>query len=1112
MKNEKIIQGMTEKQKLSLLTDSKALNAPWLDTLGVPRLSVADYSALTKDSAVPSLDILASSFDFALVREIGKLAAENGAAKGVNFVVSPDISVDLSAGGKGFSEDPYLCGMLGSALLSGFKGAGCSAAVSDLSIRETDFDYTDVNLKDTVLHDFFLKSIEFASASSDCDAIVSSEAVTDEGSEVGRLERLYFKNVNPDIPHLIDSATAEGTVASVNGGAVMCLNGSAVAISAALDNYRKMRQGVDDGSVTITELEKAVKAGSAISEKTVNEAVDSVINFLFECSMRRKPAEEKTRDELLEYVYARTAVLLKNAAALPLVKGQRVATIGPLPKSSNFTTVFAEACKKSGVVYIGHAEGYELNSELGGGLVAGAASLAHLADVTIVFLDEPEGNSTLSANRLEILNTVNKKKSKTIAVCINRAIDLDIDGQCDAIMLAALNGRESEEALSKLLLGKVSPSGKLAKTIYRDRTGYYNEVIRKDRQSDKIGRYLGYRMYDAAGITEMYPFGHGLTYSQIKYSGLKLKGNELTFTIQNKGKYFVTETVEVYIGKKSSALSVPKKELKFIACKGLKPHEKALISIRLDYLENSLSVYDSIEGQSALEAGEYDVYIGRSLFDIRLQTTFTRGGKKFVPESSPTPTIFKSSTNIHSGSYKLNDNRTESTKNPVQTIFILTTVIAVLAGIALPLIAYYQPDMAMLSYILLGAVGGLWLIVLITFIVITVKRRNNMRLRAARTTFDEEQWDLETLSDVLPLTELFADMESFSGEKRVRAKKTVRTDYDKSQYIDQTATFDAVCARYVSYLKGSGVSISAQKAKAVLSSLASSRLLVLRNSDKNLIRLFTSATSRFFGTPEFFADARGYKVAFDLFADYNGIKSAVAFAEREPHKMTFVTMDGVDMKSIRSYFTPLIAGFANINHPHTLDIKNSIGEKVTYVIPPNMWFFLTESSPVNAPLPAFVTDLGSVIDLQLSSVPAGGRPADSDGIPYEQYVWMTDATRNALDFDEAHWKKIDKLEEYVRSQAGEYSISNKKWGKLERFVSVYCACGDENTDIADAMREALDHAISVNLIHGMVSVLIGKHSGDAPSLIDTVDHALGQDYDNETEGVLKVYNAEGISR
>lgn len=1113
MKYEKIIQGLTEKQKLSLLTDGKALSAPWLDTVGVPRLSVAQYSAVTKDTAVPSLDVLASSFDFSLVREIGKLATESAAAKGANFIVSPDISVDLSADGAGFSEDPYLCGLLGSALLSGFKGAGCSAAIGDLAIRETDFDFTDANLSDSVIHDFYLRPFEFASSTADCDAVVSSDAVTDEKSETGRMEKLFFKLINPDVPHLIDSATAEGTVASVNGGAVLCLNGSAVAISAALENYRKMRQGVDDGSVTVTELEKAVRAGSAISEKTVNEAVDNVINFLFECAKRRRPPEEKTRADLLEYVYSRTAVLLKNANGLPLTKGQRVATVGPLPKSSNFTTVFSDACKKSGVVYIGHAEGYDFDSEIGTGLVQGAASLAHLADVTIVFLDEPEGRTSVSANRMEILNTVNKKKSKTIAVCLNRAIDLDIDAQCDAIMLASLNGRESEEALSKLLLGKISPSGRLAKTIYRDRSGYYNEVIRKDRSSDKIGRYLGYRMYDTAGIAEMYPFGHGLTYSQVKYSGLKLKGNELSFTVQNKGKYFITETIEVFIGKKSSALAVPQKELKCVINRLLKPHESARISVRLDYIEKSLFAYNSIEGNSSLESGEYNVYIGRSLFDIRLNTTFTKNGKTFVPETRQTPTIFKSSTNIHSGAYKLNDNREVSTKNPAQTIFILTTIVAALAGIALPLIAHYQPEMAMMSYIILGAIGGLWMIALISFIVITVNRRNKARLRAARTTYDEEQWDLESLSDVLPLTELFADIEQLSGEKRVRSvKKSVKEDYDKAQYIDQTLTFDAICGRYIKHLAVYGIKISTQKAKALLSALASSRLLIIRNSDKNLIRTFSAATSKFFGTPEFFADARGYKKAYDLFADGNGIKPAVDYAVREPHKMTFVTMDGVDMKSIRSYFTPLIAGFANINQSHTVDIKNSIGEKVTYVIPPNMWFLLTESSPVEMPLPAFVTDLGSVIDLMLSPTTSGGKSDETDGIPYEQYSWMTDATRSVLQFDEAHWKKIDKLEEYVKSISSEYAISNKKWGKLERFVSVYCACGDENTDVVDAMREALDHAISVNLIHGMVAAIIGKNNGESPSLIDTVDHALGQDYDNETEGVIRVYNAEGISR
>lgn len=1115
MKNDKIIAGMTEKQKLSLLTDSAALSAPWLDTLGVPKISVADYAATVKDiAAMPPLGVLASSFDFSVVREIAKRVGETAAKKGANFMVSPDISVDMSAGTEGLSEDPYLCGLLGAAFLSGFKGAGFSAAVSDLAIRETDFDHTDVNVDDCVIRDFFLKPMEFASRSADCDAVVSAEALAEEDdSETARLQKLFLKDVNNVIPRLVGNASADGTVSSINEGAVLCLNGSAVALSAALDNYRKLRQGVDDGSVTLGELEKAVKSGAAISEKSVNEAVDNVISFMFACYKRRHPAEEQTRPDLLEYVYTRTAVLLKNAAALPITKGQRVASVGPLPQNCEFIAKFSELCASAGVTYVGHADGYDLDAELGGNLMSDAVKLAQSADVTVVFLDETADRTALSANRIEVLNLINKTKGKTVAVCIDRAVDLDIDGVCDGILLATLNGRESETALSRLLLGYASPSGKLAKTIYRDRSSYYNDIIKKDRAADKLGRFLGYRLYDAAEIDEVYPFGHGLTYSSVKYSSIALRGNELSFIVQNKGRFHITETAEIYIGKKESALAVPKKELKCVVNRDLKPGEKARIAVLLDDFAVSLGAYDSGDGTTALETGEYIIYVGRSVSDIRLQTTVSLSGKSFARESRQTPTALRVGTNIHSGAYKLNDNRTEPAKNPVLPIFILMSVLTAISDIALPLIMYYVPDMTLLSYVLLGVINGTWVAVLVIFIVVTTKRRNRARLRAARTSFDEEQWDLESLTDVLPLTELFADRDDVAGEKRVRAKKSgLQDDYDKAQYIDQSLTFDMLCKRYVNHLASFGVGISAQKAKTVLAAIASSRLILLRNEDRNLMRVFVSATSKFFGVTEFFADARAYRMSYDVFAEYNGIKNAVAFAERENHKMTFVSMDGVDMRNIRTYFTPMIAAFANLTQPFTVDIKNSMGEKISYVISPNMWFFMTESSPVGAPLPSFVTDFGSVVNLKLTSVPVTGRAATTDGIAYEQYAWMTESCRNMLDFDEANWKKIDKLEEYVVSQIGDFAIGNKKWGRLERFVSVYCACGEDAEDRADAMREALDNAVAVDLIHGMAATVMGKHKEGTPSLIDTTERVLGQDYASETSIALRTYDAEGVSR
>ena len=442
------------------------------------------------------------------------------------------------------------------------------------------------------------------------------------------------------------------------------------------------------------------------------------------------------------------------------------------------------------------------------------------------------------------------------------------------------------------------------------------------------------------------------------------------------------------------------------------------------------------------------------------------------------------------------------------------TVLAALADISLPLIMHYQPDMTKLSYILLGAINGLWLIMFIVFVVVTVKRRNRARLRAARTAYDEEQWDLESLSDVLPLTELFADMETGGIEKRARTgRRRVQDNYDKSQYIDQSASFDSICKRYIKHLSMFGVGITTQKAKSVLAAIGSSRLLVLRNEDKNLMRMFATATCRFFGSPEFYADAKGYRVPFDVFSERNSIKNAVTYAGREPHKMTIVALDGVDMRKIRAYFTPMIAAFANVTQSFTADIKNPSGEKESYLIPPNMWFLITESSPVNTPLPSFVTDFGAVINLKLSSVPSAGKANPTDGISYEQYTWMTDTCRNALNFDEANWKKIDKLEDFVSSQIPEYSVGNKKWGRLERFVSVYCACdGSESTDRTDAMREALDYTVATNLIHGMASAIVGRHNPESPSLLDAVDRIIGQDYDFETVSAIKLYNSEGISR
>ena len=131
--------------------------------------------------------------------------------------------------------------------------------------------------------------------------------------------------------------------------------------------------------------------------------------------------------------------------------------------------------------------------------------------------------------------------------------------------------------------------------------------------------YVGYRYYDTFGVEPTYPFGHGLSYTQFKYSGLKaeLSGDTLkvSFTVKNAGKRAGKEVAQVYVSAPRGKLDKPLQELKaFHKTRLLQPGGEEKIE-----LEIPLRLIASYDGNKwLLEDGEYEIRVGASSRDVRL--------------------------------------------------------------------------------------------------------------------------------------------------------------------------------------------------------------------------------------------------------------------------------------------------------------------------------------------------------------------------------------------------------------------------------------------------------------------------------------------------------------
>ena len=270
--------------------------------------------------------------------------------------------------------------------------------------------------------------------------------------------------------------------------------------------------------------------------------------------------------------------------------------------------------------------------------IAQAAIAAKEADTVLLFLGanpmitcKEEIDRThimLPYTQQKLLEEVCKVNSNVILVLISSVpYDLRMAQDCEnvrAILLCAEGSMELGNAVMDVITGKKSVAGRLPMTWYGSLDGFPDindyDIIQKGRT---------YQYYEGEAL---YPFGYGLTYSEMEYSGLTVQLKDYTkllvqAEVSNIGKYRSDEVVQLYIRKKDSTVKRPFCQLKgFERLKDLKPGEKRNVSFAV--LLEELKYYDVIAKEKLLEPGEYEILLGRSSKDIRQSQSIVLNGTK----------------------------------------------------------------------------------------------------------------------------------------------------------------------------------------------------------------------------------------------------------------------------------------------------------------------------------------------------------------------------------------------------------------------------------------------------------------------------------------------------
>ena len=205
-----------------------------------------------------------------------------------------------------------------------------------------------------------------------------------------------------------------------------------------------------------------------------------------------------------------------------------------------------------------------------------------------------------------------------------------------AVLMAWYPGQQGGLAVSEIITGVVSPSGKLPISIearLEDNPcygSYYENVSRVrsktvnpySRVEYREGVFVGYRGYERNGVAPLFPFGYGLSYTEFEYSDIEIGRRDgvfsVSFTVKNVGKCAGAEVSQVYVGDVECSVLRPAKELKGFEKVYLKPGESRRLNVCLG--EEAFRFYDVNQHKFVVEPGEFDVYVGSSSADVRLST------------------------------------------------------------------------------------------------------------------------------------------------------------------------------------------------------------------------------------------------------------------------------------------------------------------------------------------------------------------------------------------------------------------------------------------------------------------------------------------------------------
>ena len=219
-----------------------------------------------------------------------------------------------------------------------------------------------------------------------------------------------------------------------------------------------------------------------------------------------------------------------------------------------------------------------------------------------------------------------KHKPMVVVLEGGSVIDMPWLDAVPAVVMAWYPGMDGGRALGELLFGDVNFSGKLPITWPKR---WEDEPTFSSGTTTVMDYYLGYRHFDKKAIAPLFPFGHGLSYTQYTYSHLQVPcsgvGKNGVVNVQvdvtNSGTVKGDEVAFLFVSYPGSTQRRPVKELKGFHRVALEPGQTKRITLSLRVAD--LKYWDMAANAWKVESGAVQVQVGPNAATLPLKDTFT---------------------------------------------------------------------------------------------------------------------------------------------------------------------------------------------------------------------------------------------------------------------------------------------------------------------------------------------------------------------------------------------------------------------------------------------------------------------------------------------------------